>query len=170
MKRPNITHERVLELLTYDPETGVFRNRVFRSSVAKAGDIAGCRHNMGYWRIRLDRHYMLAHRLAWFYVHGVWPEEIDHINRDRSDTRLANLRIATHSQNMMNKTCHKRGITGFKGVFKKRKSFEAAISVNGKKVRLGTFKTPEEAHAAYCRAARDICGEFTNATEWKKVA
>lgn len=170
MKPPNITRARVLELLTYDPETGVFRNRVFRSSVAKIGDIAGCRHNMGYWKIRIDRHYILAHRLAWFYVHGTWPKEIDHINGDRGDSRLANLRIATHSQNMANKKCYAPNLTGFRGVHKKLNRFVAYISVNNKRVHLGSFKTPEDAHAAYLAALPRYHGEFAAPTDWRKAA
>ena len=170
MKPPNITRARVLELLTYDPDTGVFRNRVFRSSVAQAGDVAGCLHNMGYWKIRLDRHYILAHRLAWFYVHGVWPQEIDHINRDRGDNRLANLRSATHSQNMMNKRRTKLSATGFPGVSKHKNQFYAAIKSGGKKRHIGSFKTAEEAHAAYCLAAAETFGEYGNPTDWRAAA
>ncbi len=165
-----ISLDRLKELLTYNPESGEFRNNTFRSSRAKPGDIAGCRHNAGYWKIRLDRHYILAHRLAWFYVFWEWPDEIDHINGDRSDNRIANLRPATHSQNMSNKKCHKTNMTGLRGVSKRGDKYRASVKVNRKRIYLGSFDTAEAAHGAYLEGLTKHHGEFAAPKEWRKSA
>src|ERR1700731_2752322 len=95
--------DRVNEVLSYDPETGIFRWKVKLSDRSPIGKRSGGHTSSGHWRIRVDGHYYLAHRLAWLLTHGVWPrDEIDHINRVRDDNRLANLREASHSQNHAN--------------------------------------------------------------------
>ena len=104
-----------------------------------------------------------AHRLAWALTTGQWPEnEIDHINMDRCDNRIKNLRHVTRSQNACNRTILPRNISGYKGVMCDRKSgkWAASIAFNGKSQYLGTFSSPELAHAAYCEAARNLHGEF----------
>jgi hypothetical protein len=91
-----LTAERLRERLHYDAETGVFTRRV-GSGHAHAGDMAGSVHSTGYVRIGIDGGKYTAHCLAWLYVHGVWPsDQIDHINRNRSDNRIANLRQRRH--------------------------------------------------------------------------
>jgi|SRR5262249_60934945 len=119
--------------------------------------------NKGYRRITLDGRQHFGHRLAWLHVHGVWPpDQIDHINGARADNRIANLRPATHQQNASNR---RRGIAGLKGaVFSKRyKRWRAQIMKNGRQHFLGHFASSVEAHAAYCRAAQELHGEFWNA-------
>ncbi len=99
-----LTQERLKDVLAYFPEAGVF---VWKQRVAdriKVGDTAGSRHNKtGYLRIRLDGKEYLSHRLAWFYSTGVWPVEIDHINRNQLDNRIDNLRDVSHSVNINNR-------------------------------------------------------------------
>ena len=91
-KQDKLTAERLRERLHYDAETGVFTRR-FGSGHARAGDMAGTVHRTGYVRISIDGGKYTAHHLAWLYVHGVWPsDQIEHINRKRSDNRIANLR------------------------------------------------------------------------------
>jgi hypothetical protein len=90
-KQDKLTAERLRERLHYDAETGVFTRRV-GSGHARAGDVAGTVHRTGYVRISIYGGKYTAHHLAWFYVHGVWPsDQIEHINRKRSDNRLVNL-------------------------------------------------------------------------------
>ena len=112
----------------------------------------------------IDGERFLAHRLAWFYVHRVWPiAQIDHKNVDNSDNRIANLREATQSQNQANKPLNQKvSGTGFKGVslYKKTGMFFARIRVNRKLIHLGSFDRAEDAHAAYVVAANDIHGAF----------
>ena len=88
----SLTAERLREQLRYDAETGVFTRRVGRGH-ARAGDMAGTVHRTGYVRISIDGGKYTAHHLAWLYVHGVWPsDQIEHINRKRSDNRLVDLK------------------------------------------------------------------------------
>jgi hypothetical protein len=99
----------------------------------------------------------LAHRLAWFYVHGVWPPVlIDHINGKRSDNRIVNLRLADWRLNMENKRRESYNSTGLLGVKPNGKGFAARIGSRGVEHHLGTFRTPEEAHAAYVEAKRRL--------------
>jgi hypothetical protein len=162
-----LTAERLRDLLDYDPETGVFTNRVSRGSTARAGQMAGSRHNvLGYTYIFLCGRRYLAHRLAWLYMTGSWPsEDIDHANGEPGDDRYANLRVATASQNGMNSRRPRRNTSGFKGVRwrKREQRWCADIRQNGRTVWLGYFETPEEAHNAYCSAARRLFGDFARA-------
>jgi hypothetical protein len=92
-------HQRLKEFLIYDPETGLFTK--IRRNFKKP--FAGTPHPVGYIRITIDKRFYLAHRLAWFYVKGKWPEaDIDHINGDKTDNRFANLREASRSLNRGN--------------------------------------------------------------------
>ena len=91
-KQDKLTAERLRERLHYDAGTGVFTRRV-GSGHARAGDMAGTVHSTGYVRITIDGGKYTAHHLAWLYVHGVWPsDQIEHINRKRSDNRLVDLK------------------------------------------------------------------------------
>ena len=133
---------------TYDPATGAFtRNTPWGKQ--KAGDPAGCISPQGYLYLSFDGKATPAHRLAWFWVNGEWPAaDVDHINRDRLDNRIDNLRCVTRSVN-----CHNiasRSLSGEKGVSltSKGKSWEARISVNRKHIYLGTYASVEEAAAA----------------------
>lgn len=160
-----ITQERLHSLLDYETETGLFRWRVRRNKI-QPGEIAGGRHPNKSWRtgchisVGVDGKSYMAHRLAWFYVHGNWPQnEIDHINGDGSDNRIANLRLATRSQNAMNTRCYRTNKSGFKGV-QLVHYWKASIFLNGREKYLGSFKTAEAAHDAYADAARKFFGEF----------
>lgn len=149
-----LTAERLRELFSYDPETGIFVCRVSRRR-ARAGDVAG-HISHGYVAIPIERRIYLAHRLAWLYVHGVWPSgEIDHINRIRSDNRMCNLRDATRAENAQNKPVQRNNKSGYRGVsqYKKTSFWQARIKTNGRQIYLGHFATPEAASAAYASAA-----------------
>lgn len=150
------------ETLRYDPLTGELTWLVGggRRSV---GQSAGYKRGDGYIGICVNRRQTKAHIVAWALTHGAWPTEvIDHKNGDKSDNRLANLREATKSQNAMNSARHSRNRSGFKGVSPSRngKRWMGFIRVCGKNHNLGTFDTPEQAHAAYLTAATANFGEF----------
>lgn len=160
-----LTYERLRELFHYDPATGLF-TRLVRQGHTHPGEIAGGLSEKGYVRIYIDGRKYRAHRLAWLYVTGEWPEnEIDHKNTDRSDNRWDNLRPATGAENSRNRRTPSNNTSGFKGVFwqKREKRWHAVIDLNGKRVVLGRFLTVEEAHAAYARAAQEHYGEFSRA-------
>src|SRR5262245_57095359 len=99
-----VTRERLLELLEYDPETALLTWKQDRGGKAKTGIVAGRLAANGYIDITIDSRRYKAHRLAWLYVHGEWPpEEIDHRDLDKANNRLANLRPASHQQNLYNR-------------------------------------------------------------------
>lgn len=158
-------------ILSYEPETGLFR---WTSGVRTGngamrlppGAVAGTRTSDGYIQIRIEGVLYRAHRLAWLYVHGEWPNaEIDHANRDGTDNRLCNLREATRSQNIANTKRRSSNISGFKGVSwsKNAGRWVAFIRIGGRSKYLGYFDTPESAHAAYVAAAKCSFGEFARA-------
>lgn len=154
--KPNITYERLRELLDYSSETGLFTWKVDRRR-ARAGAVAGRRHPNGYTYITVDYQHYRAHRLAWLWVFGVWPNgDIDHINRERSDNRISNLRSVTKSENQQNRSINSNNKSGFMGVSWHGKSlrWQAHIRTNGKSRNLGTYLTPEAASAAYIAAKK----------------
>jgi hypothetical protein len=157
-----IEHSELVRRYCYDPETGVFTRKTTVSK-HKAGTVCGSRQHHNYLRISIDKRPYWAHRLAWFYVHAEWPKkDIDHINGDGGDNRIANLREATMSQNLMNTKTRTDNTSGFKGVSKdnRRGRWEAYVHKDGKKKSLGSYKTKEEAARAYVAAATAMHGEF----------
>ena len=149
-------------LLDYDPNTGVFTWRVARRGGAQRNSVAGSKNRLGYVKIHICGKSYWAHRLAWLYIYGVWPSDfIDHINCEAGDNRIANLRIATNAQNMANRRKRVFGLP--KGVVKNGKKFRARICVDRKLRCLGTYDTPEEAHAEYCAAAQKAFGAYHRA-------
>jgi hypothetical protein len=158
-----ISQSRLKELLHYDPETGVFTWRVAAANCIQAGDIAGSPNGDGYRQIKIGGRPYLAHRLAFLFITGEWPPgEIDHKNADRTDNRWANLRAATRSQNMANGRKLAANTSGFKGVYwcQRERRWMAAIGVDGKRIYIGRFDTPESAHVAYAAAAIKYYGQF----------
>jgi HNH endonuclease/AP2 domain len=160
-----LTQKRLKELLHYNPETGIFTWLMKPSPQANrisADNIAGHINVEGYFVIGIDGKVYKAHRLAWFYMAGVWPNQIDHINGIRNDNRWCNLRLVKKSQNALNRGENKNNTSGIKGVswYKKYEKWVAQIGKNKKRINLGYFDTKEEAHAAYCEAAIKYFGEF----------
>jgi hypothetical protein len=155
-KDPQIDVCVLRELLSYEPETGIFRWKRITSRRVKIGDIAGGEYvAKGYKSISVLGHRVRAHRLAWLYVHGSWPlHDVDHINGKRDDNRLSNLRDVTRSVNLYNQR-NVRGTHKRKDL--KKNPWIAHISVKNKIVHLGYFPTEEDAHAAYQNAKRAIC-------------
>lgn len=159
--RTELTHARLLEVLDYDQETGIFTWKVSRTGTrSKIGDVAGSLYDKGYIRISIDDIGYRAHRLAWLYMRGVWPNrDVDHINGVRDDNRFVNLRDVTRSENIQNQhKAHSDNATGFLGVTfnKTRGKFQTRININGKRKNLGRFPTAELAHQAYLVAKREL--------------
>ena len=156
MATHSITQERLKSLLTYDPDTGQFHWRVSRGRV-RGGDKAGTSDGLGYVQLRVDGYNYKAHRLVWLYVYGDWPPaEIDHINRIRSDNRLANLRAVTRAQNHQNRNLPVHNTSGHVGVsFHKRSGrWRADIKVEGTQRTIGLYDTKQDAIAARKTAER----------------
>lgn len=158
MPSPSLTHTRLKELLHYAPSTGVFTWQSYRGPMARIGDIAGTLDLHGHRQICVQQKSYGAQRLAWFYVYGAWPEnDIDHMNRVKDDNRIENLRdipTALNCQNVVNARSNSK--SRLLGVHRTRYSFIAQIAVNGKKLHLGSFKTAEDAHAAYIAAKKKL--------------
>jgi hypothetical protein len=161
-----MTFAELSRILQYDPETGKFVWNVSRPKV-KIGCAAGYVHGRGYIHIEIMGKSYAAHRLAWLYMTGKMPaNQIDHINRNKSDNRFANLREATHGQNRANsKTCNRHGLKGIRRLPWMKdgdRCWQAQITHNKKVHYLGCFYTKEEAHSAYCDAAKRMHGDFFN--------
>ena len=164
-KQSMLTHARLMEILHYDPASGVFTWRINIGGRLRVGKVAGWLDRKGYRRISINCKDYAGHRLAWFYVHGKWPHaEIDHINCIKEENRIENLREATNLQNTHNLKIYKNNKSGFKGVYfhKGHKKYTAQINCGNTKHFLGYFATAEAAHEAYCAAAAKEHGEFAN--------
>ena len=165
MPKHTMTAEEARQLFSYNPETGDLVWRVSLNSRAPIGYIVGTQTKYGYIQVQVRGKSYLAHRVAWLITYGEWPvEHLDHINGNVQDNRLSNLRQATNAQNRYNMKLNIRNKIGLKGVSfaKGRNKWAAHISANGRSRTLGYFATPEEAHAAYCAAAKELHGEFAN--------
>ena len=149
MKRCDVAQAILKQHFYYDERTGIFT----RISTQRAtGTPVKSGPNKGYVRIMFLQNVYLAHRLAWLYAYGSWPQlEIDHINKDKGDNRLVNLREATRSQNMINAPTRKNNRSGYRGVFwcNTRNMWVACISVHGRKKYLGKSHNPEKLASIY---------------------
>ena len=159
-----ITSSEVRELLSYDPATGEFRWRRSRRGLF-AGTVAGNTRAPGYRVIMIDGRTYYAHRLAWLYVHGGWPAyDVDHIDGDKDNNAISNLRQATVSENIRNRGKLSTNTSGVKGVCwnKKLGKWQASITLHRKQISLGYFDSIDDAARAYADAAYRLHGEFAN--------
>jgi hypothetical protein len=158
--RYTITLEEAQQHLTFDPDTGIFSWNKAKGRLVKAGDVAGSVHRSGYRRIGICGALVYAHRLAWLMHYGEEPADmIDHINGNRDDNRIANLR---HANALINSQNAKRGrpnrTSGLLGVFSDANgaTWSVHIEFMGKTVRTGSFATIEEAHERYLELKRRL--------------
>lgn len=159
-----LTLSRLKERLHYDPETGIFTWLGSWRRGPVDGRKAGHINALGYLVIEIDDKPYLGQRLAWFYVHGKWPDgDLDHENRIRSDNKLLNLREATRAQNTANSGArNKLGIKGVRVTPSGR--FTASIGTKGKMRHLGTFPTAKEAARVFVEAHQTLYGKFSPRT------
>lgn len=163
-----LTPERLKHLLDYNQETGIFtwlNKPAPRSNRIKPGYVAGCKTDSGYIIINVDGYSYRAHRLAWFYVNGVWPpEKMDHINGVKHDNRIANLREASSFENGWNVGMPSTNTSGVKGVCweKQTKKWLAQCWVSGKHYRVGRFSSFDAAVDAMVKFREKHHGEFCN--------
>ena len=150
-----LTAERLRDVLSYDPETGVF----MWLGGPRKGRPAGSLNGIGYVQIKLEKAGFSAHRLAWLYTHGEWPpQDIDHINGVRNDNRISNLRTVSRRVNIQNIRSPRvdNRSSGMLGVEARGRRFRARIQVDGAVVSVGNFATATEAHHAYVEAKRKL--------------
>lgn len=166
-----MTHDidELRKIWNYDHDTGIF-TWLYRPNANRLSNAQTTGRRVGTTSMRYNTvvyggvGYCL-HRVAWAFFHGTWPiSEIDHINGDKTDNRIANLREATHVENEWNDGKQKNNTSGRKGVsFEKATGrWRANIGVNGKCISIGRFDTIEDAYEAYCEAGRRLHGEFFN--------
>ncbi|AXG67703.1 HNH endonuclease [Ralstonia phage GP4] len=154
----------IARVLAYEPASGRFFHRVDkRGGRVKAGAEVKCQPGKdGYARIGVDGRIYLAHRLAWLLVHGEWPElQIDHIDHNRANNRISNLRIVTATGNMRNRTMRKDNTSGITGVMRDGTKWMAYYYDGGKMVCVGKFVSKEAAAVAR-KAANDRHGFHEN--------
>jgi hypothetical protein len=152
-----ITFEEANALLNYNPKTGMFTWKIDRGSTHKAGEITGSIRVGGYSKIAINKKSYCAHRLAWLLHYKEPPKhQIDHIDRDRLNNKISNLRDVTSSINNRNKALTSRNTTGYIGVRKKGNSYEAGITLNHRTIYLGSFPTAAEASMAYLSALASL--------------
>jgi hypothetical protein len=164
-------HSLLLDRLHYDPASGIFTWKPHCSMPPKwngrfAGRQAGCL-TKGRKVIRVGYQKHFASRLAWFYVHSKWPNgEVDHINCDSSDDRIANLRLATRGENCANTRKPKHNSSGLKGVTwdRARGKWMAFSAIGGGFKNLGRYDTKSEASKAYLTYAASVYGAFARAS------
>lgn len=154
----NMTQAELKQFITYDSETGNMKRKYSHYSDNSSLKSHGSNHNCGYRVLGIKGKSYLQHRLAWLYMTGEMPEFIDHKNGDRSDNRFCNLREATKQQNQCNQDRA--------GVYERRNknsiTYFSKIQVNYKEICLGTYKTKEEARAAYIKGSIKYHGEFSS--------
>ncbi|MEX3840294.1 HNH endonuclease [Paraburkholderia sp. BR10882] len=165
-----LTQEKLRSFLHYDPTTGVFTH-LTKTSRREAGDEAGTLNKRGYRVICIEAEAYYAHRLAFLYMVGRFPNEVaDHINGIKDDNRWCNLREATQSQNIINQPLRKDNKTGYKCVRPRGKRFTAQITVNKKRIPLGIYDTAEEAGRVAQAARLHYYGEFATPRTTTKEA
>lgn len=142
-KKPLLTQERLKNLFYYDSFLGaLIRKRA--KATQRAGSIAGCLMPQGYLVTRVDNILYFNHRLVWLYVNGYFPENaIDHINRNKSDNRIENLREVSAMCNARNSTNYKNNTSGVKGVIWEpvNKNWIASIVINRNRLHIGRYKS-----------------------------
>jgi hypothetical protein len=159
--RSLVTHEELLRALHYNPATGVFTWLVDRGSNLCQGQIAGSYGDRGYLTICINYRRYYGHRLAFFYMTGRWPNpEVDHEDLDKSNNRWSNLREATRPQNAANRSRQSNNTSGFIGVTKSRRGWQAQIGHHGRCIYVGTFSSIEDAVRSRAAKALEIHGEF----------
>lgn len=159
-----ITQSELKELLNYDKDTGIFTWKKRTSNRIKIGSIAGNLHCRGYIELKVNGIRCLAHRLAWLYEHGELPKLIDHINGDRKDNKIFNLRPASYAENSYNSKVRVDNKSGVRCVSwnKRSNKWEVRIKLNGKLHSFGSYKDlslativadkiRQEYHKEFCR-------------------
>ena len=155
-----ISFDEAAALFVYDPETGVvsWKNDAGRWGRLKAGTRAGWVEKRGYLVVEIGRDKVFAHRIAWLLHYGTNPSaDIDHINGDKGDNRICNLRDVSRTVNKQNQyRAHKNSTTGVLGVSPYRGKYRARIVVNGRERQIGVYESVDAAQTAYITAKRQL--------------
>lgn len=163
-KEELLTAANVRQLFDYDPYSGTlaWRDPPWPGAKRSPGARAGYRRKDGYLFVKYRGKFFAVHRVIWLWVHGRWPRPtIDHIDRNKSNNVLHNLREATRLEQTINRGLLRSNSLGVMGVRRHGNRFCSRIKVEGRYMWLGTFRTIDEASAAYVRASRLYFGDFS---------
>ena len=166
-----ITQKELKRILHYNPETGDFTWKVSYVAGQNIGQIADTTIKIGYSVIKINNRVHFAHRLAFLYMTGVFPENtVDHIDHNRANNVWSNLISVTHKINMKNQSKAKNNSSGMTGVIwhKLRKKWQAYIRINKKRIHLGNYNTEEEAHEIYQKAL-DLIDKYENNKQFRSL-
>ena len=156
-----LTQAKVKLLFKYVKSTGVLTNRVERGGKAHKGLEVKTVDGKGYYQVYIDCKSYRVHHIAWLYVHGYLPKQLDHKNRIKTDNRITNLRKATHTQNNTNRSKNKNSVSKYKGVSKHTHGrWQAQTKVKGKNIHLGCYNTELGAARVYNKFMRELHGEY----------
>lgn len=157
-----ISIDRLNELFEY--KDGFLYRKITTCSTAKAGDKIRSVEQRGYVVVQIDGKSYKVHRLIFLMHHGYLPEKIDHVDCNKQNNRIENLREATHTQNLMNRPKYRSNTSGYKGVslHKKTQKWQASIRINGKQNYLGLFDSPLDAYHVYCEYGKKHHADFFN--------
>lgn len=162
-----LSHKILTSLLHYDPETGFF-TRIIDCHAEKKGDKAGYKKKNNYVYIRVCGFRYCAHRLAYFYMNGKWPQNfIDHIDRDKHNNKWSNLRDATRSQNSFNRDISSKSSSGIAGVCwdGRKNRWRAYIKHDRKYINLGFYQDINDAALARRGAESRFYKEFASSMD-----
>lgn len=150
-----LTQLELMSVAQYDSTSGIF-TRLTSAGGFHIGTVMGRTDTYGYKQLSIAGKAYLAHRAAWLYIYGEWPsDEIDHIDGNRSNNSIFNLRIVPRKGNNQNiRRSRITNKTGVLGVSPSGRKFTARINFGGNQIHLGTFNTPEDAHSEYVRVKR----------------
>jgi hypothetical protein len=155
MTQEILTQSELKKILSYNNKTGVFTRKEKTTPFLIVGAVTGYKAKSGYLITTIKNKQFYCHRLAWLYEYGEWPKgQIDHINHNRSDNRICNLRDATVSQNRRNMRLSPNSSTGITGVYVHRNKWTARITVENKLLYLGCFKNKDDAIKARKKAEK----------------
>lgn len=161
MKKPS--YEDVAKILDYNPKTGKFFRRINTSPNGRIGEVNGYITKQKYRKTSVCGIQLYDHQLAWLLFYLKWPEkQIDHINGNRQDNRILNLREVTVSQNALNRSYQANSKTKHKCVHWKsdKKKYRVKIGIGGKYHHIGYFKSLDEAIKARDKAIKKLHGKF----------
>lgn len=161
---PKVLPERNLLNELFEYREGKLFWKVYRKGTSGVGSRAGSFYTKGYRLIRFNYKQFPEHRVIYTMINGDIPNgfRIDHIDTDKANNKIENLRLATNNQNGFNRTKTKNNTSGFKGVCRRGNFWVGQLTFEGKIKYLGIFKTPELAYEAYKKAALELHGEFAN--------
>ena len=157
MIKPLPSKELLHDLFFY--ENGILFHKKSRSK-GKANAPIGWVEKNGYWATNVAGTRYRLHRLVWQFHHGNCPSTLDHIDGNKSNNAIENLRPATNAQNAANRGALKTNKLSLKGVCCEKGKYKANIKINGRSCHIGYFNNPEDAYVAYCKKAKEVFGEF----------